>query len=312
MQLDRAAKPAPKHKRDSMKLFLMLLPCLIFVFIFSYFPLWGWSYSFFNYKPGRALLNCEFVGWAHFQRLFGNPVMRRQLLQVLRNTFAMAGLGILFSPLTPIFAIFMTEMGSQRYRRIVQTLTTLPHFISWVIMYSLMFFMLNVNTGFVNNVLMKLGWIEQPINFMISQKHVWLTMQGYGMWKGLGWGAIVYLAAIAGIDQEQYEAAMIDGAGRMQRIWHITVPGLIETYFVLLIISFGNFLNTGMEQYYVFQNAMNKDYIEVLDLFVYNQGIKGGQVSYATAVGTMKSLVALVLFTFANVLSKRVRGTSVF
>lgn len=120
------------------------------------------------------------------------------------------------------------------------------------------------------------------------------------------------MAAIAGIDQELYEAAMIDGAGRLQRIWYITVPGLVETYFVLLIISFGNFLNTGMEQYYVFQNAMNQDYIQVLDLYVYNQGIKGGQVSYATAIGTMKSLIALVLFTFANILSKKVRGTSVF
>ena len=137
-------------------------------------------------------------------------------------------------------------------------------------------------------------------------------MLGYSKWKGLGWGAIVYLAAISGIDQELYEAALIDGAGRLQRIWHITVPGLIETYFVLLIKSFGNFLNTGMEQYYVFQNAMNQDYIQVLDLFVYNQGIKGGQISYATAIGTMKSLIALTLFTFANLLSKKVRGTSVF
>lgn len=305
-------KAVPKRYRDSYKLFFMLLPCLLFVLTFSYLPLWGWAFSFFNYKPGKQLFESEFVGWAHFTRLFGNPVLRRQLIQVLRNTFAMAGLGLLFSPVTPAFAIFMSEMSSKRYRRVVQTLTTLPHFISWIIMYSLVFFMLNVNTGFVNSLLRALGVIDQPINFLISQKHVWITMQGYGMWKGLGWGAIVYLAAIAGIDQEQYEAAMIDGAGRMQRIWHITVPGLIETYFVLLIISFGNFLNVGMEQYYVFQNSMNKDYIEVLDLFVYNQGIRGGQISYATAIGTMKSVVALILFTFANWLSKRVRGSSVF
>ena len=282
------------------------------MFIFSYLPLWGWSYSFFNYKPGKALLDCEFVGWDHFTRLFGNPVLRRQLIMVLRNTLAMAGLGVLFSPLTPVFAICMSELTNRRYRKIVQTLTTLPHFISWTIMYSLVFFMLNVNTGFINNLLVQTGVLDQPVNFLVSQDHVWLTMQGYGLWKGLGWGAIVYMAAIAGIDQELYEAAMIDGAGRLQRIWYITVPGLVETYFVLLIISFGNFLNTGMEQYYVFQNAMNQDYIQVLDLYVYNQGIKGGQVSYATAIGTMKSLIALVLFTFANILSKKVRGTSVF
>ncbi len=305
-------KPASAVQRDGVKLFFMLLPCLIFVFLFSYLPLWGWSYSFFNYKPGKALLDCEFVGWDHFTRLFGNPVLRRQLIMVLRNTLAMAGLGVLFSPLTPVFAICMSELTNRRYRKIVQTLTTLPHFISWTIMYSLVFFMLNVNTGFINNLLVQTGVLDQPVNFLVSQDHVWLTMQGYGLWKGLGWGAIVYMAAIAGIDQELYEAAMIDGAGRLQRIWYITVPGLVETYFVLLIISFGNFLNTGMEQYYVFQNAMNQDYIQVLDLYVYNQGIKGGQVSYATAIGTMKSLIALVLFTFANILSKKVRGTSVF
>ncbi len=305
-------KSASAVQRDGVKLFFMLLPCLIFVFIFSYLPLWGWSYSFFNYKPGKALLDCEFVGWDHFTRLFGNPVLRRQLIMVLRNTLAMAGLGVLFSPLTPVFAICMSELTNRRYRKIVQTLTTLPHFISWTIMYSLVFFMLNVNTGFINNLLVQTGVLDQPVNFLVSQDHVWLTMQGYGLWKGLGWGAIVYMAAIAGIDQELYEAAMIDGAGRLQRIWYITVPGLVETYFVLLIISFGNFLNTGMEQYYVFQNAMNQDYIQVLDLYVYNQGIKGGQVSYATAIGTMKSLIALVLFTFANILSKKVRGTSVF
>ena len=305
-------KPASAVQRDGVKLFFMLLPCLIFVFIFSYLPLWGWSYSFFNYKPGKALLDCEFVGWDHFTRLFGNPVLRRQLIMVLRNTLAMAGLGVLFSPLTPVFAICMSELTNRRYRKIVQTLTTLPHFISWTIMYSLVFFMLNVNTGFINNLLVQTGVLDQPVNFLVSQDHVWLTMQGYGLWKGLGCGAIVYMAAIAGIDQELYEAAMIDGAGRLQRIWYITVPGLVETYFVLLIISFGNFLNTGMEQYYVFQNAMNQDYIQVLDLYVYNQGIKGGQVSYATAIGTMKSLIALVLFTFANILSKKVRGTSVF
>ena len=305
-------KSASAVQRDGVKLFFMLLPCLIFVFIFSYLPLWGWSYSFFNYKPGKALLDCEFVGWDHFTRLFGNPVLRRQLIMVLRYTLAMAGLGVLFSPLTPVFAICMSELTNRRYRKIVQTLTTLPHFISWTIMYSLVFFMLNVNTGFINNLLVQTGVLDQPVNFLVSQDHVWLTMQGYGLWKGLGWGAIVYMAAIAGIDQELYEAAMIDGAGRLQRIWYITVPGLVETYFVLLIISFGNFLNTGMEQYYVFQNAMNQDYIQVLDLYVYNQGIKGGQVSYATAIGTMKSLIALVLFTFANILSKKVRGTSVF
>lgn len=128
----------------------------------------------------------------------------------------------------------------------------------------------------------------------------------------MGWSAIVYLAAIAGIDQEQYEAAMLDGVGRLQRILHVTIPGLLPTYFVLLIMSLGNFFNTGMEQYFVFQNAMNKEYIQVLDLYVYNQGIGTGNVPNATAVGIMKSVVALAMFSGANALSKAVRGSSVF
>jgi putative aldouronate transport system permease protein len=137
-------------------------------------------------------------------------------------------------------------------------------------------------------------------------------MEIYGLWKGLGWSAIVYLAAISGIDQELYEAATIDGAGRFQRIWHIKVPGVIPTYFVLLILGIGNILGVGFERYFVFQNAMNKTSIEVLDLYVYNIGFSGGQISYSTAVGMMKSLVSLVLFTFANTFSKIIRGSSIF
>lgn len=237
--------------------------------------------------------------------------MRAQLSQVMINTIGMGLLGILFSPLAVIFAIFLNEMPSQRFRKVVQSLTTLPNFVSWVVMFSIVFFTLS-NQGFVNNILMNLGWVSQPINFMASKDNVWMTMQMYGLWKGLGWSAIVYLAAIAGIDQEQYEAATIDGAGRFAKIWYITVPGLFSTYFVLLVMGIGNFLNTGMEQYYIFQNPINKEYIQVLDLYVYNIGIGSGNVPLATAVGIMKSGISLVLLTAANLLSKKLRGTSVF
>lgn len=289
----------------------MALPCIVFIIIFSYLPLRGWLYALYNYKPGINLWDCEFVGLKHFASLFGNVILRNQMIRVLRNTFAMAGLGILFSPLTVIFAIFLNEMRSGPMRRIVQSLATLPHFISWVIMYSLAFFMLSTN-GFVNNIMISLGLFENPVNFMSSSRHIWLTMTAYQQWKGLGWGAIVYLAAIAGIDQELYEASTIDGAGRFQQMWYVTVPGIIPTYFVLLILSFGQLLSIGFEQYFVFQNAINKGFIEVLDLYVYNQGIGSGNISYATAVGIMKSVVAIVLFTFANSLSKTVRGSSIF
>ena len=211
-----------------------------------------------------------------------------------------------------IFAIFLTEMRGRKYKKFVQTATTLPHFISWVILYSLVFALLNVNNGVINTLLIKMGLIDEGINYLASDRHVYLSMTIYGQWKELGWSAIIYLAAIAGIDKELYEAAMVDGANRWRKIWHITVPGMLETYFVLLIMGLGNFLNTGFENYFVFQNAMNKSKIQVLDLYVYNIGITGGQISYATAIGMMKSVVALVLIVIANSISKTVRGNSIF
>ena len=291
--------------------FLYIIPGLVLVALFAYKPLLGWVYAFTDYKAGMTWDRVDFVGLKNFTRIIGNPALRMQVRQVLINTFVMVGLNQLSGPLAMAFAIFLSEMKSRSYRRLVQTVTTLPHFISWVIMYSMVFFMLSTS-GFVNTLLLNLGRIQTPINFLATSDGTWLKMFLYGLWKGLGWSSIVYLAAIAGIDQEQYEAAMIDGANRMQRIRHITVPGLLPTFFVLFIMGIGNFLNTGMEQYYVFQNAMNKEYIQVLDLYVYNQGIGQGNIPYATAVGMLKSLIALVLFSSANALSRKVRGTSVF
>ena len=292
------------RKQESFRIFLYILPCLIFIFAFSYLPLRGWIYAFTDYKPGYKLSDLTFVGTKYFTLLFGNEIMRRQIAQVMLNTIGMGLLGILFSPLPVIFAIFLNEMSSTGFRKIVQSLTTLPNFVSWVVMYSVVFSVLS-NSGLVNNLLLDLGLISTPINFMATDKHVWLTMQMYGLWKGLGWSSVVYLASIAGIDQEQYEAATIDGAGRFAKMWYITVPGLTSTYFVLLVMGLGNFLNTGMEQYYIFQNAVNKEYIQVLDLYVYNLGIGSGNIPLATAVGIMKSGVSLILLTVANLLSKR-------
>lgn len=300
-----------KNKKVSIKLFLYVLPGLLVIFLFNYFSIWGWLYAFFQYKPGRSLFDCEFVGWDNFARLFGNKVMRGNLFRVLKNTFGIHLLGYLFTPLPMIFAIFLSELKSVKFKKIVQTITTLPHFISWVIVFSLASSLFSTN-GLVNNVLLELGLIDTTINFLATDKHVWITQVLLQQWKGMGWSAIIYFAAIAGIDQELYEAAMVDGAGKLRRIWHITVPHLIPTYFVLLIMSIGNFLNTGYDQYLAFGNALNKDYIEVLDLYVYNLGLGSGQISYSVAVGIMKSGVAFALFGMANFLSKKVRGESVF
>lgn len=297
-------------KMERYKLFLYVLPCLIFIFIFKYLPLWGWSYAFFQYKPGRSLFSCKFVGWQNFTALFGNPVMRSNLLRVLRNTFGIQFLNYLLMPLPMLFAIFLSEIKSTKFQKAVQTLTTLPHFISWVIMFSLATSLFG-GSGVINSVLSKMG-VEQGLNILTTDQHVWLIQALLNLWKSLGWNAIIYFAAITGIDQSVYEAAMVDGASRWQKIRYITIPLLIPTFFVLLIMSIGNFLNSGIDQFLAFGNAMNKEYIEVLDLYVYSLGIGNGQISFSVAVGMMKSIVAVVLFAIANFASKKIRGTSVF
>lgn len=314
MQNRVAVKGGRKKKfdREGFSYFLFILPVLALIVLFKYKPLLGWYYAFTNYKVGMKPWMIQFLGLQNFGRMFLNMAYFEQVLQVLANTLIMAFMSIfLGTPLTVAFSICLNEMNSNRARRAVQTLTTLPHFISVVTLYSVVYFMLS-NNGFVNTLLMNTGRIQTPINFMATPNHTYLKMWLYGMWKNTGWNAIVYLAAIAGIDQELYEAAMIDGAGRFRRIWHITVPGIIPTFFVLLVMSIGNLLNTGYEMQYVFQNAMNKQYIQTLDLYVYNQGISEGNIPFATAVGIMKSAVALILFSSANALSKSIRGTSVF
>lgn len=294
------------------RLWLLSIPFLILIFLFSYLPLYGWIYALFDYKPGRALLDCEFVGLENFTRMFADKYAFQDIVRVLKNTLGMSLIGIVTSGLPMIFAVFLAEIKSKPYRKAVQTLTTIPNFISWVLVYSVAYAMFSVDDGFVNRLLVELGILDEGINFLASDEHIWLNMWMWGTWKGLGWSAIMYIAALTGIDQTQYEAAAVDGAGRMQRIWHITIPGLIPTYFVLLLLSIANLVNNGMEQYFVFQNAMNKEYIEVLDLYVYNQGMIGINYSYSTAVSILKSIVSVTLLFAANMSSKLIRKESIF
>ena len=297
-------------KWESYKLFLLALPVLIYIFVFKYMPLWGWSYAFFSYKPGLSLAQCDFVGLQNFQNLFGNAVMRDNLFRVLRNTFGIQILNYILMPVPMLFAIFLSEIKSKRFQKVVQTVTTLPHFISWVIMFSLASSIFG-SSGLINSLIHDLGF-EATINILTTDDHVWLTQALLNLWKSMGWNAIVYFAAITGLDQQVYEAAEIDGANRWQKISKITIPLLMPTFFVLLVINIGNFLNSGIDQFLAFSNALNMSQIEVLDLYVYNLGIGSGQISFSVAVGIMKSVVAVILFASANFASKKIRGTSVF
>jgi len=303
--------PGARTKEQQGKImFLLVLPFLFLSFMFSYFPLHGWLYALYDYRAPLKLSQCQFVGLKWFATLFSNPTQVSQLLIVMRNTFAMSLLGILTSFLPVLFAVFLNEIKCRWFKNMVQTLTTLPNFISWTLVYAVAFCLFS-STGMVNTVLQNLGWISAPIKFLDSGEHVWLRMLLWSTWKGLGWGAIMYLAAISGIDQEMYEAARVDGAGRWQLIKNITIPSLLPTYFVMLMLSVANFLSNGMDQYYVFQNSFNKESIQVLDLYVYNIGMTGKSLSLATAIGVMKSLVSVTLLLIVNFTSKKVRGESI-
>ncbi len=290
--------------------FLVILPFMALVFLFSYFPLYGWIYTFFDYKPPIPFSQSEYVGLRWFQYLFGNATRIQLLWQVLKNTFAISGLGVAFSWLPMIFAIFLNEVKSVRYRKLVQTVTTLPNFISWVLVFSIAFSMFS-SDGMANSLLKSMGSIEKPIRFLESSNNVYVSMWAWYTWKSLGWAAIMYIAAISGVDESLYEAARVDGARRMQVIWHITIPSLLPTYFVLLMLQVASFLNNGMEQYYVFQNAFNKETIQVLDLYVYNLIAGGGSYSLSAGISMLKSIISVALLTVVNGLSKSLRGESI-
>ncbi len=311
--------PAPQKEEKCkieppLQLFLMLLPCLILVFLFSYLPLWGWRYAFFDYNPGDTLSMDAWVGFKWFKAPFQNAATRSDIIRVLRNTLAMSGLGILGSWIPMFFAIFLSEIKNAPARKIIQTLTTIPNFISWVLVYAIAFCIFGTE-GFISSILVNRGIWDQGKNMLMGSSGIWIKMWLYGLWKGLGWSAIMYIAAISGIDQQLYEAATVDGAGRFQKMWHITLPELLPTYIVLLILSISGLLSNGMDQYLCFKNPTNKGPIEVLDLYVYQLtfgAASNSNIPFSTVVSMFKSLVSVILLFITNRISKLVRGNSIF
>ena len=291
-------------KRKNWTLFFMALPLMVFVFAMKYVPLLGWYFSLIEYKVGKPIMDCTFVGLDNFRAMFKNPAFFR----ALTNTFIFSGIkyALLFVP--PIFAILFNEIPNLRYRKVVQTMTTLPHFISWVIVYGLAYALFSTE-GVVNKALLTLGMRTQSV--MTDRNSVYVFQSVLYLWKVLGWNSIIYVAAIAGIDPQLYEAASIDGAGHFKRALHITLPGILPTMLVLLLLGVANIISNGMDQYYLFQNPMNYNKIETLELYTYKQGMKLMDYSYASAVDIMKSLVSLTLLFTTNAIAKKVRGNSI-
>ncbi len=308
--LPRVQKTDAFEMEPQYQLFLMMLPFIALAFVFSYLPLYGWRYAFFEYKSGETLTMDKFVGFKWFTQLFQNAATKRDIVTVLKNTLAMSGLGIITSWIPMAFAIFLSEVKNTHFRQLVQTFTTIPNFISWVLVYAIALAIFSTD-GFINTMLTSITGEPVTTNYLMNSDHMWLKMLAWGLWKGVGWSAIIYIASISGIDQGLYEAATVDGAGRFARMWYITVPELIPTFCVLLLMSIANILSNGMDQYLVFSNAVNRESIQVLDLYVYNLGIGNGLIPLSTVIGMVKSVVSVVLLFAANGVSKAVRGESI-
>lgn len=299
-----------RKKLRGIKYLLLAVPFLIYVFAFSYVPLVGWIYSVFDYKIGQKFLDfgsMVFVGLSNFQKLFTE---RSEVLRVLRNTLALSALGLLATPVPAVFAIMFNEIKNSRFKKIVQTATTLPNFISWIIVYGVAFAFFSVN-GFVSVLMQKIG-IQPPVMGILGDvDHTWVLQWILGIWKSFGWSAIIYIAAITGIDSELYDAAKVDGANKIQSILHITIPGIMPTYVVMFLLAVSNILSNGFDQYFMFYNPMVADKIEVLDYYVYKVGFYINDYSYSITLGMLKSILGIVLLFTANALSKKIRGESI-
>lgn len=294
-----------KRKKKYSLLFLAL-PFMLLVVMFNYAPLFGWSYSFFDYVPGIPLFESDFVGLEYFRYIMKDP----NIIRALWNTTVFAALNLLLTPLPMLFAILLNEVKCGPVKKFVQTFTTLPNFISWVIIFSLAFALFSTD-GVITHLLSSLSGQENMQSLLTSKDSVYWFQTVLAQWRILGWNSIIYLAAIAGIDQEQYEAARVDGAGHFRCALHITLPAMLETYVVLFILNIGNFLNTGYEQYLLFKNAVTAPRIEVLDLYAFRIGLENMDYSYGVAISILKSIVSISLVIIANLVAKKIRGKSI-
>jgi len=282
-------------------LLTMTIPFLIWLFIFKYLPIWGWTIAFQDYKPARSFAEQEWVGFQHFMFLFEDE----RFLRVLRNTLAMSGINLILGFVTAItLALLLNEVRIVVFKRVVQTISYLPHFISWVVAAGIVQQTLSPD-GIINELLMRTGLIKEEILFLGIGEYFWGIFGAATVWKDVGWNTIVYLAAMTMIDPAQYEAAEIDGAGRLQRMWHITLPGIKSVIVVLLIMNIGYLLESGFEPQYLMGNGMNVDYSENIDIFVLKYGIAQGNFSLSIAAGMFKTVVSFILLFAANNIAKR-------
>jgi putative aldouronate transport system permease protein len=288
-------------------LYVLLLPGLAYYILFKLIPMFGVVVAFQNYNPWLGFAGSPWVGFKNFADFFGN----RDFWLLLRNTLTISFMNILFYFPAPILlSLLLNEVRGSKYKRGVQTLVYIPHFLSWVIVASIFYILLTTDGGLVN--LLIEAWGGKKISFLSDPRWFRPLILLQTVWKETGWGTIIFLAALAGVDVEQYEAAIVDGAGRFRQLWHITLPAIKSTIVILLILRMGSVLNTGFEQIFLMSNALNRDVAQVFDTYVYEQGITRGVFSFATAANLFKSLVGLLLVYTANFAAKKAGESGIF
>lgn len=288
-------------------MYLMIFPGLVYFIIFKYLPMYGLIISFQDYLPYKGITGSEWVGLKHFERLFTDA----EFWNIFKNTLVLFLYNILFYfPVPILLAVMLNEVASAFFKRLVQTIVYIPHFLSWVIIVSICYVMLTMDGGIINELLVYFGFAK--INFLLDAKWFYPMYVLQVIWREAGWGTIVYLAAIASIDPQLYEAARMDGAGRFKQIWHITLPSIRSVIIVLLILRIGNVLDLSFEHVYLLLNSMNRPVAEILDTYVYTVGLKQGQFSFSTAVGFFKSFVGLLLVVLSNKLAKKIGEEGIY
>ncbi len=281
-------------------LYLLALPGILYIIIFKYVPMWGIVIAFQDYSPYRGVMNSAWVGFEHFNRFFSNP----DFMLLFRNTMAINMLNLVFYfPLPILVALLLNEVVGNKFKKTVQSIVYLPHFLSWVIIVGITILMLSRSDGVINNMIVALGFPK--VDFLTNPNLFWGLLTVQSIWKEAGWGTIIFLAAMAGLDPQLYEAARMDGAKRLRQMWHITLPGIRNVILILLILRIGNIMDVGFEQVYLMKNGAVSEVGDVFDTYVYRLGIQQGQFSFSTAVGLFKSVIGLVLVLIANSLTRR-------
>lgn len=287
---------------------VMALLGIVWMIIFNYIPMYWISIAFKDFNLGQKISEAPWAGLANFKEFFHDD----NLGYVIKNTLGMSILKLIIGfPLPIIFAILLNEVRSSLFKRSIQTISYLPHFLSWVILGGILATWL-ADVGIINKMLMALGWIDQPITYLAEPKYFWTIIIASDIWKELGWSAIIYLAAISSISPELYEAATIDGAGRFQKIFNITLPSIKGTISILFILAVSGILNSNFDQILVLRNQLNDSASNVIDIYVYQVGISQSRFSYSTAVGLIKSVIALFLLLGSNWVTKKLNNTSLF